>query len=46
VALYLMEAPKDTPGPARPGARRADMAVGVAPLAGGHGGALALLGRF
>jgi len=46
VALYFIEAPKDTPGPAGSGVRRAEVAVGVAPLAGGGGGALALLGRF
>jgi hypothetical protein len=45
VALYFIEAPKDGPGPAA-GGRRAALAVGVAPLARGSGGAVALLGRF
>jgi hypothetical protein len=48
VALYFIEAPKNAPGPAGAGARRAEIAVGVAPLAAGGagGGAVALLGRF
>jgi len=48
VALYFIEAPKSAPGPAAAGARRSEIAVGVAPLAGGGagGGAVALLGRF
>ena len=48
IALYFIEAPKDTPGPAAPGGRRSQIAVGVAPLANGGagGGAVALLGRF
>ena len=47
IALYFIESPKETPGPLAPG-RRAQVAVGIAPLAGGGagGGALALLGRF
>ena len=42
IALYFIEAPKDSRGPG--GARRADLEMGAAPLPGG--GALALVGRF
>ena len=42
VALYFIEAPKESPAPG--GGRRAELGVGVAPLPGG--GALALGGRF
>jgi hypothetical protein len=42
VALYFIEAPKESPAPG--GSRRAELGMGVAPLPGG--GALALAGRF